>query len=386
MESVIRFFEPPPKSFFLFGARGTGKSTWAKNYYPKAKIIDLLEPDQFRTYTSFPEHLHEFVLANPNTSIFIIDEVQKAPELLSVVHSLIEQKRGLQFILTGSSARKLKRQGVDLLAGRAQLKHMHPFMASELKNAFHLENSLKHGMLPLITTSIDPIGDLKAYVSLYMKEEVQMEGLVRDIGQFGRCLTAMSFSQASIINYTNIARECGISSKTVENYVSILSDLLLSFTINVFSKKAKRHLTTHPKFYYFDSGVYTALRPTGPLDMPEEIAGLALETLVAQHLRAWISYSKTDGELFFWRTKSGLEVDFIIYGEMGFYALEVKNSKHISPQDLRGLKEFKKDYPECQCIFLYRGQEKLMKNDILCYPVDLFLKELIPNIPFSYAF
>jgi predicted AAA+ superfamily ATPase len=147
-----------------------------------------------------------------------------------------------------------------------------------------------------------------------------MEGLVRDIGQFGRCLTAMSFSQASIINYTNIARECGVSSKTVENYVSILMDLLLCFTINVFSKKAKRHLTTHPKFYYFDAGVYVALRPSGPLDKPEEIAGLAVETLVAQHLRAWLSYSRAEGELFFWRTKSGLEVDFIIYGEIGFYA------------------------------------------------------------------
>lgn len=379
METVRRFFKPPMKSFFLFGARGTGKSTWARQYYKHAKIIDLLEPDQFRNYVSFPEHLHELVLANPTTSIFIIDEVQKVPEILSVVHSLIEKNRRLQFILTGSSARKLKRQGVDLLAGRAQLKHMYPFMASELKNLFNLEKSLKHGMLPLVTASIDPIGDLKTYISLYMKEEVQMEGLVRDVGQFGRCLTAMSFSQASIINYTNIARECRISSKTVENYVSILTDLLLCFTINVFSKKAKRHLTTHPKFYYFDAGVYVAIRPSGPLDKPEEISGLAIETLVAQHLLAWINYSEKDGELFFWRTKSGLEVDFIIYGEIGFYALEVKNSKSISPQDLRGLKEFKKDYPESQCIFLYRGKEKLVKNGVLCHPLDDFLRELVPD-------
>ena len=379
MEVLVRFFDPPKKSYFLFGARGTGKSTWAKQYYKQAKVIDLLEPDQFRNYVSFPENLHEFVLANPSTSIFIIDEVQKAPELLSVVHSLIEKHLGLQFILTGSSARKLKRQGVNLLAGRAQLKHMHPFMASELKDLFNLETSLKYGMLPLVTASIDPIGDLKAYISLYMKEEVQMEALVRNVGQFGRCLTAMSFSQASIINYTNIARECGMSSKTVENYVSILTDLLLCFTINVFSKKAKRHLTTHPKFYYFDAGVYVAIRPSGPLDKPEEILGLAVETLVAQHLRAWMNYSKVDGELFFWRTKSGLEVDFIIYGEIGFYALEVKNSKNVSPQDLRGLKEFKKDYPESRCIFLYRGKEKVIKNDILCYPLDDFLRELIPN-------
>lgn len=379
MESVIRFFQPPEKSYFLFGARGTGKSTWSKKKYKKAVLIDLLEPDVYRTYVSFPEQLHGLVTANPQVTTFVIDEVQKAPELLSVVHSLIEKHLGLQFVLTGSSARKLKRQGVDLLAGRAQLKHMHPFMAAELKEEFDLETNLKYGMLPLVMASPDPIGDLKAYVALYMKEEVQQEGLVRNVGQFGRCLTVMSFSQASVLSYTNIARECGISSKTVENYISILSDLLLCFSINVFSKKAQRQLTTHPKFYYFDAGVYQAIHPTGPLDKPEEINGHALETLVAQHLRAWLDYSKKDGELFFWRTKSGLEVDFIIYGEIGFYAIEVKNAKHIHPQELRGLKEFRSDYPQSQCILLYRGKEKIMRDGILCCPVDDFLRGLMPD-------
>ncbi len=383
METVVRYFQPPNKSYFLFGARGTGKSTWAEQYYQQAKILDLLQPDQFRDYVSFPEHLHDWVSANPNISTFIIDEVQKVPDLLSVVHSLIEKRRGLQFILTGSSARKLKRQGVDLLAGRAQLKHMHPFMASEIGNAFNLEKNIRQGMLPLIFASPDPIGDLKAYVALYMKEEVQMEGLVRDVGQFGRCLTAMSFSQASILNYNNIARECGVSHKTVENYVSILKDLLLCFTIDIFSKKAQRHLTTHPKFYYFDSGVYSSIRPSGPLDKPEEIAGHAIETLVAQHLRAWLDYSKKEGELFFWRTKSGLEVDFIIYGDIGFYAIEVKNAKNLNSQDLRGLKEFKKDYPESQCIILYRGKEKRLKDEILCYPLEDFLRQLTPDQVFE---
>lgn len=146
-----------------------------------------------------------------------------------------------------------------------------------------------------------------------------------------------------------------------------------------FTKKAKRHVSTHPKFYYFDAGVYAAIRPRGPLDRPEEIAGLALETLVAQQLLAWITYSIADGELYFWRTKSGLEVDFVVYGDLGFYAIEVKNTRSISPQDLRGLKEFKKDYPESQCVLLYRGREKLMKHDILCYPVEDFLRALIPN-------
>ena len=382
MGIAIRFFQTPAKSFFLFGARGAGKSTWIQQFYPDAKVIDLLEPDQYRIYRSFPERLKEFVLAHASTVVFVIDEIQKAPELLSVVHALIEKKRGWIFVLTGSSARKLKREGVDLLAGRAQLKHLHPFMASELKKKFSLEKSLKYGLLPLIFDSQDSENDLKAYVALYMKEEVQMEGLVRNIGQFGRFLEAISFSQSSVLNYSNIARDCQVSSKTVENYVSILEDLLLCFLIPVFSKKAKRLLSSHPKFYFFDVGIYKSIRPTGPLDNPEEINGHAIETLIAQHLRAWLDYSKKTGELFFWRTKSGLEVDFIIYGQIGFYALEVKSSNRIRTSDLKGLKAFKKDYPQSQCFLIYGGKEKLMKGDILCYPLKDFLLALTPEEKF----
>lgn len=379
METVIRFFQAPDKSYFLFGPRGTGKSTWLEFHYPKAVFINLLEPDTYRNYRAFPERFHEFVSAQSTVKTFIIDEVQKAPDLLSVVHLLIEKKQGWQFILTGSSSRKLKREGVDLLASRATLKHMHPFMAAELKTNFTLEKALSIGMLPLIYSSPNPLDDLKTYVALYMKEEVQMEGLVRNIDQFARFLEAISFSQGSVLNYSNIARECSVSSKTVENYVEILKDLLLGFTLPIFSKKAKRHLISHPKFYYFDAGVYQAIRPKGPLDAPEEMHGLALETLVMQHLRAWLDYSKKDGELFFWRTKSGLEVDFIVYGEIGFYAIEVKNSQKIKPEDLRGLNEFKKDYEACECILLYRGKEKLKKGNIYCIPVDNFLMDLIPD-------
>lgn len=379
MENIIRFFQAPDKSYFLFGPRGTGKSTWLRNHYPNGVFIDLLEPDTYRTFRAYPERLQEFVFAQNTASTFIIDEVQKAPDLLSVVHLLIEKKQGWQFILTGSSSRKLKREGVDLLASRATLKHMHPFMASELKEYFSLEKALALGMVPLIYSSPNPQEDLKTYVALYMKEEVQMEGLVRNIEQFARFLEAISFSQASVLNYSNVARECGVSSKTVENYTSILEDLLLGLTLPIFSKRAKRHLISHPKFYYFDAGVYQAIRPKGPLDFPEEIAGLALETLIMQHLRAWLDYSDKEGNLYFWRTKSGLEVDFIIYGEIGFYAIEVKNSQRIKPEDLRGLNEFKKDYENCQCILLYRGKEKLKKDNVLCLPLADFLLQLIPN-------
>jgi uncharacterized protein len=379
MEPVIRFFQPPSQSYFLFGARGVGKSTWIHSFYSAARFIELLDPEQYWSYQAFPSRLKEFVYAHQDSKIFVLDEIQRVPHLLSVVHALIEEKRNWSFILTGSSARKLKRQGIDLLAGRAQLKYLHPFMAAELKENFDLVKALKYGLLPLIYESDDPQGVLKAYVALYMKEEVQAEGIVRNIEQFGRFLQAISFSQSAILNYTNIARECAVSSKTVETYTSILEDLLLAFKISVFNKKAQRHLSSHPKFYFFDVGVYTAIRPKGPLDKPEEIIGHAIESLVAQHLRAWLDYSKKSGELFFWRTKSGLEIDFIVYGEIGFYAIEVKSTRQISLQDLRALKEFKKDYPECRSILIYGGQDKLMRDDILCYPLKEFLLNLVPD-------
>lgn len=385
MESVIRYFQAPLKSYFLFGPRGTGKSTWVKQHYQNALLLDLLEPDVYRNFSAFPERLQEYVVSNNSNTTFIIDEVQKVPALLSVVHLLIEKKQNWQFVLTGSSARKLKREGVDLLAGRATLKHLHPFMAAEINQHFSLEKALHYGMLPLVYESPNPLEDLKTYVALYMKEEVQMEGLVRRVENFARFLEMISFSQASLLNYSNIARDCQVSNKTIENYVEILKDLLLCFTLPVFSKKAKRHLSVHPKFYYFDAGIYRTLRPKGILDQPQEIDDLVLETLVAQHLRAWLDYSKQEGVLFFWRTKSGLEVDFIIYGEIGFYAIEVKNSARIKPEDLRGLIEFQKDYPDCQCFLLYQGKEKLKKGDVLCLPIKDFLLKLVPNENLEYS-
>ncbi len=384
MESLIRYFQPPKKSYFLFGPRGTGKSTWTKQFYQSAAILDLLAPDNYRIYKAAPERLNTFVQTHQkNTTTFIIDEVQKSPELLSVVHQLIECNKKYQFVLTGSSARKLKRSGVDLLGGRAQLKTMHPFMPSELGERFCLKTAMQLGLLPLIQDSVDPVGDLKAYITLYMKEEVQQEGLVRNIDQFARFLEAISFSQAAVINFSNIAQECSVSSKTIENYVGILEDLLLSFRLPVFTKKAKRRLATTPKFYYFDAGVYASIRPQGPMDDVSAMHGPVLETIVAQTLRAWIDYSTQDGKLFFWRSKSGLEVDFIVYGEIGFYAIEVKNTSRLHREDLNGLIEFKKDYPAAQCILLYHCKEK-MRNDhgILCYPIESFLKAIRPNQSF----
>lgn len=378
MELVNRFFQATQQSFFLFGPRGTGKSTWLKRHYRDAEVVDLLAPEVFRVYSSRPERLRELV-AGAKGTIIIIDEVQKVPELLDVVHELIEQDAKLQFVLTGSSARKLKRTGVDLLAGRAIIKTMHPFMAAELGESFVLEESLETGLVPLVVGSPDPQETLSSYVALYLREEVQMEGMVRNIGAFSRFLEAFSFSHGSTLNVSEVARECQVKRKTVDNYLAVLEDLLLSFRVPVFSRRAKRHLISHPKLYYFDSGVFRSLRPKGPLDSPHEIDGAGLEGLVAQHLRAWIAYGSQPCSLYYWRTKAGLEVDFILYGQDTFYAIEVKNSAKINSKMLKGLTAFQEDYPEAECFLLYRGNERRRINNILCLPCEKFLLNLIPG-------
>ncbi|OGH63415.1 MAG: ATPase, partial [Candidatus Lindowbacteria bacterium RIFCSPLOWO2_02_FULL_62_12] len=322
MEVINRFVSEAGQSFFLFGPRGTGKSTWVRRRFGAALRIDLLAPDVFREYSARPERLRELAAGNPRARVIVIDEVQKVPDLLGVVHGLIEEKRGLRFVLTGSSSRKLKRSGVDLMAGRAVIRTIHPFMAAELDNRFHFEKALRIGLLPLVWNSPDPAEVLKTYAALYVREEVQMEGLVRNVGNFSRFLEAVSFSHAAILNISNLSRECGVERKTVEGYVSILEDLLLGFRLPVFTKRARRAVSMHPKFFLFDAGVFRSLRPTGPLDRPAEIDGAALEGLVAQHLRAWIDYRRARNQLFFWRSRAGLEVDFVVYGPDGFLAIE----------------------------------------------------------------
>ncbi len=378
LSSITRFFRAPKQSFFLLGPRGTGKSTWLHHHFPDALWIDLLDPELFQFYSSQPIRLRDVLLAHPEKKVVVLDEIQKVPQLLSLIHAIIEEKRGYQFVLTGSSARKLKRQGVDLLAGRALLCHMHPFIASELGSLFNLDLALKQGLLPLVWDSPTPEAVLKTYCALYLKEEVQAEGLVRDVGNFARFLEVMSFSHGAILNTSNIARECSVSRTTVDTYLQILKDLLLSFTLSVFTRCAQRALSSHPKFYLFDAGIFYALRPKGPLDKPDEIAGAALEGLVAQHLRAWIDSQDIQYDLSFWRTRSGVEVDFVIYGEKGFWAIEVKNSSTLSPKDTHGLEAFLEEYPEAKAVLLYRGRQRLVQKRILCIPCEEFLREINP--------
>ena len=379
MEIKPRFFQDPQQSFFLFGPRGTGKSTWLQLNMKDALFLDLLAPEVFRSYSARPERLREVTEAQRPGTTIIVDEIQKIPQLLDVVHQLIEQKQGWRFVLTGSSARKLKRSGVDLLAGRAIVKTMHPFMAAEMDDEFSLDKALSIGLVPLVVDAKHPNDALASYAALYLREEVQMEGLVRHIGNFSRFLESISFSHGGVLNVSSVARDCQIERKTVEGYISILEDLHLAFLVPVFSKRAKRHLTSHPKFFYFDAGVFRSLRPTGPLDRPQEMEGAALEGLVAQHLRAWNAYGGAVNRLFFWRTKAGNEVDFVVYGPKTFLAIEVKNTSRIHKKMLRGLLAFKKDYPEAGTCLVYRGREQLKINDVFCLPVETFLRYLKPG-------
>lgn len=381
MKDKQRYIREPAGSFFLFGPRGTGKSTWLQQRFADALWVNLLEPDVHRRLAAHPERLVELLDGSPHLRTVVIDEVQKVPELLTVIHQYIERKQGWRFILTGSSSRKLKRSGVDLLAGRAVLSFCHPFMASELGDSFQLERALQLGTLPLVLAAQAPDETLAGYVMLYVREEVMAEGLVRDIGGFSRFLEAISFSHASLLNVAEVSRECEVSRKTVEGYVSVLEDMLLGTRLPVFARRAKRALIKQSKFYFADCGVFRSLRPKGPLDRPEEIDGGALEGLVYQHLQAWADYSQDTHKLYFWRTQAGTEVDFVVYGERQFCAFEVKNSNRVNNRDLKGLKAFRQDYPTSEAVLLYRGKERLMIDGILCKPCAEFLRELTPDQP-----
>lgn len=363
-------------SFFLFGPRGTGKSTWLQESYPDAAWIDLLLSGVEREYSARPERLIDFIKANKNKKVIIIDEIQKVPMLLSMVHSIMEKDKSLQFILTGSSARKLRQKGVDLLAGRAVVRKMHPFTVAELERAFDLDRNLALGMVPLVISSQNPDRTLSGYIDIYLNQEIKAEGMVRRLDDFSRFLEVISFSHGQVLNVAAIARECAASRNTVESYISILEDLLIANRIPVFNRRAKRSLVSHEKFFFFDCGVFCSLRPKGPIDSQHELGGPALEGLVLQNISAWNDYTDSGYKMYYWRTKSGNEVDLVLYGPKGFYAIEVKNSTTARKSDTRGLKAFHEDYPECKTLLLYRGKEKIEENGHLCYPVEEFLFSL----------
>ena len=370
-----RILEPPEgKSFFLFGPRGTGKTVWVRDRFRDAIYLDLLESETYTELLASPGRLERRVPPDFRGWV-VLDEVQRIPEILDEVHRLIE-RRGLRFALTGSSARKLRRRGVNLLAGRALTLGMHPLTCRELGREFRARHSLQFGNLPSVYVERDPKGFLQSYVKTYLREEVLQEGLTRNLGAFTRFLEAASFSQASPLNVSAVARDCHVERKVVEDYFSILEDLLLAVRVPVFTKRARRAMAAHPKFYFFDAGVFRAIRPRGPLDSPEEIDGAALETLLLQEIRAWNDYLRLGYDLSYWRTATGLEVDFVLHGERGLRAFEVKRSSRLRSEDFKALEAFRESFPMARCTMVYGGTRAYQEGSVPVLPLEDCLREL----------
>jgi predicted AAA+ superfamily ATPase len=292
---------------------------------------------------------------------------------------VIEERKTL-FVLPSSSARSLRRKGTNLLAGRALTFRMHPLSWRELGTEAELATSLSSGHLPAALAAPDPRAFPKSYVQAYLREEVQQEGFARSVGAFSRFLEAASFSQASLLNVAEAARECAAERKTASGYFQGLEDLPLASTVPVFRRRARRRLAAHSKFYYFDVGLYRALRPAGPLDRPEEIEGACLESLVYQEIRALNDYLGFAYELFFWRTATGAEVDFVAYGESGILAIEVKRSRRLAKTDLAGMSLFRSDYPSPRCVVLYGGERHQYQEGIELIPLKEGLQDLAETL------
>ncbi len=375
---ISRSLRAPKGSFFLLGPRGTGKSTWVASVEPKALRIDLLNESTYVELAGHADRLEAMIEAERATTV-VLDEVQKLPALLDEVHRLIE-KRKTRFILTGSSARKLRRSGANLLAGRAQTLTMHPFTADELGARFDLRHAVTHGLLPTAWMGDEPRSYLRGYVGTYLREEVQQEALVRNLSGFHRFLEAASFSQAAVLNTSSVAADCGINRKTVENHFDLLEDLLLATRVPVFRRKASRKLVSHPKFFFFDAGVYRALRPRGPLDSEADIDGAAIETLLFQSLRAVNANLGLGYELFFWRTSTGTEVDLVLYGEAGLHAFEVTRSPIFRERDLDGLRLFCGDYPAARGHLFYGGTKRYHFDRVEVLPLGEGLSSLATTL------
>lgn len=369
-----RLLELPQRSFFLFGPRGTGKTAWLRQQLPGALTFDLLHSDAFHRLSAAPERLRDAIPAD-HADWVVVDEVQRVPALLDEVHALIERRR-LRFALTGSSARKLRRGGANLLAGRARTLHMHPLTACELGSDFDLHRALRFGTLPFACTTDDPAVYLRDYVATYLREEVLQEGLVRNLATFSRFLEAASFSQGAPLNMAAVGRESGVSAKLAESHFALLEDLLLAIRIPVFTRRAKRRMTSHPKFYFFDCGVYRTLRPRGPLDSDAEIDGPALETLFLTNVRAVNDANELGYQVHYWRTATGTEVDFVLYGEHGLLAFEIKRQGRVRDDDLAPLVAFGEQYPVARRFLLHAGKERRHHAGIEILPLAEALRHL----------
>jgi len=369
---------PQKQSAFLWGPRKTGKTTYLKKHFPDSLIFDFLKTDFFIEVSKNPALLRERILAKDKNALrhpIILDEVQKVPQVLDEVHWLIENK-GLRFILCGSSARKLRRGHVNLLGGRAWRYEMFPLVTAELKN-INLLHALNHGMVPTHYLQDDQEckKSLKAYMQDYLKEEVFAEGLTRNIPAFSRFFDAFGYSHGELTNYSNIARDCGVDSKTVKEYYQILIDTLLAVRIDPFKKRQSRKIITKaPKYYLFDVGVANYLRKQHLEEERGEEFGRAFEHFLLMEILAYRSYSGQDFTINFWRTKTGLEIDFIL--ARGEIAIEIKGANRIDKRDLNALVAFAEEYSPKRNFLVCNEKEKRLHGKIEILPWSNFLQEL----------
>ena len=333
-----RILNPPSQSFFLLGPRGTGKSTWLRALFPDAHLIDLLSEATYQGLLANPASLANQLRAVHPGKWVIIDEVQRLPALLNEVHRFIEQKR-LKFVLCGSSARKLKRSGVNLLAGRALNRSMHPFVPEELGESFDVDNALQFGLMPIVWDSVEKSETLTAYAQLYLKEEIQAEALVRNLSGFARFLPIAALYQGQTLNVSNIAREAGIARTTVVGYLDILEETLLCFRLPAFEAKMRVRERKLPKWYWCDPGLVRAIKRSSGVLIPEE-TGALFEGLVAQLLRAYIDYRRIFDVMYYWAPAGSVktEVDFILLRNREFVAVEVKSGRVFSKRWCSGLR------------------------------------------------
>ena len=373
--AYARMLQTPRASTFLFGARGTGKSTWLRERFPQAATYDLLNTGEALRLAKEPSVFYrELSTLSPGAWV-VVDEVQKAPALLDEVHRLIETRR-LRFVLSGSSARKLRRGGVNLLAGRAVTVAMFPLVSAELGFDVDPAKLLRYGALPMAMNEADPRPYLRSYAETYLIHEVQAEALARDVGAFARFLEVAARQNGQTTNASSIARSVGVARETVRSHFEILVDTLIGYWLPAWKLKSANKQVAHGKFYFFDAGVARALSGRLPYPPTAEELGPLAETVLLGELRAYLAYSALDYRLHFWRTHDGAEVDALCEAANGFVALEIKSATRWEKRFNRGLARLREHLPGAACYGVYFGTRAAQWDDVLVLPAMDFLKRL----------
>ncbi len=360
------------EAMFLFGGRQTGKSTLLKERFPKAVFIDLLKSDVRNRFKQHPEEFRERLLRYPPETLVIVDEIQKVPDLLDEVHWLMVEK-GLWFILSGSSARKIKKSGANNLGGRAIPETLFPLVSAEIPD-FDLERAVQNGMIPRHYVVANARNRMRAYIDLYLKEEIIEESLVQNADEFVRFMEVAAIMDGEILNYENVASDCEVSANTVKAYYKILVDTLLGFEVPAYRKVIKRKLYKAPRFYYFDVGIANHLTKRYHLAPRTPEYGHAFEHLIMQEIAAYLGYTNSDEELTYWHTYENLEVDAVI-GDARV-AIEIKSKEHIDHDDKKGVTEFAKEHPDTRQIIVSRDRISRRSGDVDLYYVTDFFKAL----------